>query len=100
MIQTHLYEDRIFKVSTIDINSGCNIGVASIVLYSTVMEKNSTLGDFSLLMKGERLPENTNWQGIPAQHMRDHTNQQLKTNPLDASEEEVMIHSSKIETTE
>ncbi|MCX7114588.1 MAG: amino acid adenylation domain-containing protein [Gammaproteobacteria bacterium] len=71
-IQTHLYEDRIFKMSTIEIQSGCNIGVGSIVLYSTVMEKNSTLGDFSLLMKGEHLPENSNWQGIPAQHMRAH----------------------------
>ncbi|MBA2710219.1 MAG: amino acid adenylation domain-containing protein [Tatlockia sp.] len=70
VIQTHLYEDRIFKMSTIHIASECNIGVASIVLYSTIMGKNSTLGGFSLLMKGEHLPENTNWQGIPAQHMK------------------------------
>ncbi|MBA3536015.1 MAG: amino acid adenylation domain-containing protein [Tatlockia sp.] len=70
VIQTHLYEDRIFKMSTIYIANECNIGVASIVLYGTVMGKNSTLGGFSLLMKGEHLPENTNWQGIPAQHMK------------------------------
>lgn len=69
VIQTHLYEDRIFKMSTINIASECNVGVASIILYSTIMGKNSTLGGFSLLMKGEHLPENTNWQGIPAQHM-------------------------------
>jgi non-ribosomal peptide synthetase-like protein len=72
LVQTHLYEDRIFKVSTIDIHDGCNVGVGSIVLYNTTMEKNSTLGNFSLLMKGETLPENTNWQGIPAQPMSAH----------------------------
>ncbi|MDP3558768.1 MAG: amino acid adenylation domain-containing protein [Legionellaceae bacterium] len=87
VIQTHLYEDRIFKMSTININSGCNIGVASIVLYSTVMEKNSTLGDFSLLMKGERLLEHTNWQGIPAQHMSAHTHQQPRPEQLESPDD-------------
>lgn len=67
IIQTHLYEDRIFKVSHVTINSGCNVGIGSIVLYNTVMEENSTLGSLSLLMKGECLPENTQWAGIPAQ---------------------------------
>ncbi|WP_454782738.1 Pls/PosA family non-ribosomal peptide synthetase [Legionella sp. WA2022007384] len=67
IIQTHLYEDRIFKVSNVTIGSGCNVGVGSIVLYNTLMEENSSLGSLSLLMKGERLPENTHWAGIPAQ---------------------------------
>lgn len=67
-IQTHLYEDRVFKMSRIMIHSGCNVGVASIVLYNTIMEENASLGDFSLLMKGERLPADSNWEGIPAQH--------------------------------
>ena len=67
IIQTHLYEDRIFKVSNVTINSGCNVGIGSIVLYNTLMEENSTLGSLSLLMKGECLPENTKWAGIPAQ---------------------------------
>ncbi|KTC92501.1 amino acid adenylation domain-containing protein [Fluoribacter dumoffii] len=67
IIQTHLYEDRIFKVSNVTIGSGCNVGVGSIVLYNTLMEENSSLGSLSLLMKGERLPANTHWAGIPAQ---------------------------------
>lgn len=67
IIQTHLYEDRIFKVANVTINSGCNIGVGSVVLYNTLMEENSTLGSLSMLMKGERLPANTDWAGIPAQ---------------------------------
>lgn len=67
IIQTHLYEDRIFKASNVTIHSGCNVGVSSIVLYNTLMEENATLGSLSLLMKSERLPENTHWAGIPAQ---------------------------------
>ncbi|RUR09444.1 amino acid adenylation domain-containing protein [Legionella sp. km772] len=67
ILQTHLYEDRIFKVSQVTINKGANIGVGSIILYNTLMEENSTLGSLSLLMKGERLPANTQWAGIPAQ---------------------------------
>ncbi len=67
IIQTHLYEDRIFKVSQITINSDCNVGIGSIILYNTLMENNSSLGNLSLLMKGERLPSNTQWEGTPAQ---------------------------------
>lgn len=68
IIQTHLYEDRIFKMSRIHIDDQCNIGTGSIVLYNTVMEKGSSLGSLSLLMKGEILPHHSYWVGIPAQH--------------------------------
>lgn len=67
LIQTHLYEDRIFKVDSLLIKEGCNVGVGSMVLYNTVMEPYSTLGSFSLLMKGETLPSHTYWEGSPAQ---------------------------------
>lgn len=68
VIQCHLFEDRIFKMGPIKINDGCTIGSCSVVLYHTIMEKNSKLGDLSLLMKGETLPANSHWEGIPAQH--------------------------------
>lgn len=67
LIQTHLYEDRIFKLGALKIENGCNVGVGSMVLYNTIMEPNSSLGSFSLLMKGETLPANTCWEGSPAQ---------------------------------
>lgn len=70
-IQTHLYEDRIFKISTVVIKDGCNVGNSSAILYDTIMEDNSTLGSLSLLMKGEVLPANTHWEGIPAQSVPD-----------------------------
>lgn len=69
IIQTHLYEDRIFKMGPIKISDGCAVGNVSVVLYNTIMEKNSSLGSLSLLMKGEILPHDSHWAGIPAQHI-------------------------------
>lgn len=70
-IQTHLYEDRIFKMSNITIGSYCNIAHNSIVLYDTHMEPYSKLGSLSLLMKGETLPEGSAWEGSPAQALEE-----------------------------
>ena len=65
-IQTHLFEDRVMKMSTVNIASQCTVGAASLVLYDTRMEERSRLGPLSLLMKGEVLPAGTAWEGIPA----------------------------------
>ena len=65
-IQTHLFEDRVMKMSTIRIGTGCSIGTGSVVLYDTTMEPAAALGDLSLLMKGESLPAGTRWEGSPA----------------------------------
>jgi non-ribosomal peptide synthetase-like protein len=65
-IQTHLFEDRVMKMSTVEIGPHCNVGAGSLVLYDTRMEQGSSLGDLSLLMKGEVLPAGSPWEGIPA----------------------------------
>jgi phosphopantetheinyl transferase len=65
-IQTHLFEDRVMKMSTIDIQRACSVGCGSIVLYDTRMEAGAVLSDLSLLMKGETLPAGTRWEGTPA----------------------------------
>ena len=65
-IQTHLFEDRVMKMSTVEIGPRCEIGSGAIVLYDTRMEAGSCLGDLSLLMKGEVLPAGTRWVGTPA----------------------------------
>jgi non-ribosomal peptide synthetase-like protein len=66
-LQTHLFEDRVMKMSHVHIGKYCVVGHASIVLYDTKMEPGSQLHGLSLLMKGETLPTATHWQGIPAQ---------------------------------
>jgi len=68
-VQTHLFEDRVMKMSTIDIGAGCSVGAGSIVLYDTRMEDGASLGDLSLLMKGEVLPSGTRWEGSPARRV-------------------------------
>ncbi len=68
-IQTHLYEDRIFKMSTITIADGCTVGDRSILLYDTVMQNHSSLGNLSLLMKGEILYPSSDWEGIPSKRV-------------------------------
>lgn len=65
-IQTHLFEDRIMKLSGVDIGTQCSVGAGSLVLYDTRMAEGARLGPLSLLMKGELLPAKTMWSGIPA----------------------------------
>jgi non-ribosomal peptide synthetase-like protein len=69
-IQTHLFEDRVMKVSRIHIGAGCSIGARGIVLYDSAMEDASSLGDLSLVMKGETIPAATRWAGVPARRVR------------------------------
>jgi len=68
--QTHLFEDRVMKMSTIDIAAGAKVGAGTLVLYDTRMEQGAALGDLSLLMKGEVLPARTSWEGIPARRVK------------------------------
>jgi non-ribosomal peptide synthetase-like protein len=65
-MQTHLFEDRVMKMSTVTIGRGCNIGARSVVLYDTELEAGADLDALSLVMKGENLPAGSRWQGIPA----------------------------------
>ena len=65
-LQTHLFEDRVMKMSSIEIAARARVGTGTLVLYDTRMEAGSSLGDLSLLMKGETLPAGTRWEGIPA----------------------------------
>ena len=68
-IQTHLFEDRIFKADSLKIGEGCTVGNMGVVLYSTEMQSGSVLGPLSVLMKGETLPPLTHWHGIPCERI-------------------------------
>jgi non-ribosomal peptide synthetase-like protein len=65
-VQTHLFEDRVMKMSNVHIGDRCSVGALSLVLYDTTMHAGAELGDLSLLMKNEQLPAGTHWEGIPA----------------------------------
>lgn len=67
VIQNHLFEDRIMKASSLRIKEDCNIGNMSIVLYDSIIDSNTSVAPLSLVMKGEKLPSNSKWIGIPCQ---------------------------------
>ena len=65
-LQTHLFEDRVMKMSYVDIGKECSVGGMAVVLYDSKMESRSILEPLSVLMKSETLPANTCFVGAPA----------------------------------
>ena len=70
-VQTHLFEDRVFKSDSLSIGNDCSVGNMATVLYGTQMLDGSALGALSVLMKGEQLPSLTRWHGIPCERVVD-----------------------------
>jgi acetyltransferase-like isoleucine patch superfamily enzyme len=65
IIQNHLFEDRIFKSSRLKIGPHCSVGNMTVILYDTEMQEGASIGSLSLLMKGETVPPQSRWEGIP-----------------------------------
>ncbi len=65
-LQTHLFEDRVMKMSNVTIGNNCSVGGMAVVLYDSKMEDNSILEPLSVLMKSETLPRDTIFRGAPA----------------------------------
>jgi non-ribosomal peptide synthetase-like protein len=65
VIQNHLFEDRVMKSSYLRIDDRCSVGNMAVVLYDGQMHRGAVLGPLSLLMKGEIVPPDTRWHGIP-----------------------------------
>jgi non-ribosomal peptide synthetase-like protein len=66
IMQTHLFEDRVMKMSYVDIGKECSVGGMSVVLYDSKMEDGSKLDNLSVLMKGETLSKMATFVGAPA----------------------------------
>ena len=69
-LQTHLFEDRVMKVSGVVVKDRATIGSLAIVLYDAEIGEDAQLGDLSVVMKGESLPAGTSWEGSPARIAR------------------------------
>ncbi len=65
-LQTHLFEDRVMKMSTVEVGARCAVGPRSVILYDTLVGDDARLDGLSLVMKGESIPAGTSWRGIPA----------------------------------
>jgi len=66
-LQTHLFEDRVMKMSRLRIGKRCGIGPRSVILYDAILEDDVELDALSLVMKGETLRRGTCWHGSPSQ---------------------------------
>ncbi|MGW0994308.1 Pls/PosA family non-ribosomal peptide synthetase [Streptomyces sp. NPDC002523] len=66
-LQTHLFEDRVMKMSRVTVGPGASVGQRTVVLYDAVVGAGVRLGALSLVMKGEHLPAGTDWQGLPTE---------------------------------
>jgi non-ribosomal peptide synthetase-like protein len=64
-LQTHLFEDRVMKLGKLHLYPRAQVGSWGMILYDTVLEPDVLIKPMSLVMKGEKLPPATTWQGIP-----------------------------------
>ena len=63
--QTHLFEDRVMKVGSVQIGARSSIGAGTIILYDSEIGDDTLIEALSLVMKGERLSPQTDWVGSP-----------------------------------
>jgi len=65
-LQTHLYEDRMYKTGRVNIGRNAMIGTNSTILYDTVIGEDASLGMQSVLLRGEQLAAKKRHFGIPS----------------------------------
>lgn len=69
-LQTHLFEDRVMKMGHVTIESGASLTTRDVVLYGATVGEDAHLSQLTLVMKGETVPANTRWAGVPARRDR------------------------------
>jgi acetyltransferase-like isoleucine patch superfamily enzyme len=65
-IMAHIVRNRCLKFHNVVVGSGVTIGCGSCVLPGCYIGDGASMGDVSLLMKGEAMPPGSVWNGVPA----------------------------------
>lgn len=65
VVQTHLFHDRIMQIDRVDMADGATLGCHCVTLPASSIGDGSTVGPASLVMRGDRIPPGTRWQGNP-----------------------------------
>lgn len=65
VVQTHLFHDRIMQIDRADLEEGATLGCHCVALPASSIGVGSTVGPASLVMRGDRIPAGTRWQGNP-----------------------------------
>ncbi|MHA2493883.1 MAG: acyltransferase [Candidatus Hodarchaeales archaeon] len=84
VVTGHGNEDRAIKVSPTKIGRRALVGTYSIVAFGCELEDRAVLGAMSGLAKGQKIPENEIWIGVPAKFLRKRS-ESLNEDPLSAS---------------
>jgi non-ribosomal peptide synthetase-like protein len=66
-VETHLFHDRMMKIGPALLDRDSTLGPHSAVLPDTVLGPGCSVGARSVVLRGERLPANTRWQGVPVE---------------------------------
>ncbi|MEZ2122727.1 Pls/PosA family non-ribosomal peptide synthetase [Corynebacterium sp. CCM 9203] len=67
VVQTHLFQDRVMSLDTVRIGAGAVLGPHSVVLPAATLGEGTTIGPASLVLRGDRVPRHTRWQGNPVE---------------------------------
>ncbi|NUS45053.1 MAG: amino acid adenylation protein, partial [Mycobacteriaceae bacterium] len=65
VVQTHLFHDRIMATDTVTLGAGATLGPHCVALPAGSVGEGATVGPASLVMRGDRVPASTRWQGNP-----------------------------------
>ena len=65
VVQTHLFHDRIMQLDRVDLEDGATLGAHCVTLPASSIGAGATVGPASLVMRGDRIPAGTRWQGNP-----------------------------------
>jgi non-ribosomal peptide synthetase-like protein len=65
VLQTHLFHDRLMRISSVHLGRGATLGPRSFVLPGASIGAGARIGPGSLVMRGEAVPGGTRWAGNP-----------------------------------
>ncbi|MEX3504599.1 Pls/PosA family non-ribosomal peptide synthetase [Corynebacterium sp. LK2510] len=65
VVQTHLFQDRVMSLDTVDIAPGATLAAHSVALPASHIGAGATVQPGSLMMRGDHVPAGSVWQGNP-----------------------------------
>ncbi|GAB3582324.1 non-ribosomal peptide synthetase [Amycolatopsis endophytica] len=65
VVQTHLFHDRIMRMSEVTVAEGATVGPQGIVLPGASIGARTTVGPGSLVTRGDAVPADSRWLGNP-----------------------------------
>ena len=71
VVQTHLFQDRVMSLDTVEIAPGATLGPHSVALPASRLGESTAIGPASLVMRGDVVPAGTRWQGNPIEPMKE-----------------------------